>query len=288
MTNWDDIRYFLAVARCGNVSGAAKALSVNHSTVSRRIQALEESHGVRLFERLPSGYEMNEAGSSIYELALELEDKNQQVNRQLFGQDKRLQGEINLTMPHDVFDYCLAESLAEFKRTHPDILLNLFVSKGIKNLAAREADVAIRLSPEPPEYLIGKQVAQLQHGIYGKTNQQNTRSIICWSGENELPNWAREHFPGAEIAVRVDDLHSMYAAVESGLGIARMPCYLPDVIKNPSVKRLPIDVPRSKWGVWVLSHVDLRHTARVRACRDFFATRLAEKKPLFEGEQSQY
>jgi DNA-binding transcriptional LysR family regulator len=78
MNNWDDIRYFLSVARCGNVSSAAKELGVNHSTVSRRIQALEERHGVRLFERLPSGYEMNVAASSIYELALELETKNQQ------------------------------------------------------------------------------------------------------------------------------------------------------------------------------------------------------------------
>lgn len=95
---------------------------------------MEERHGVRLFERLPSGYEMNVAASAIYELALELEAKNQQVFRQLFGQDNRLQGEINLTMPHDIFDYCLAEDLAEFKQLQPDILTNLYVSKGLETL----------------------------------------------------------------------------------------------------------------------------------------------------------
>jgi DNA-binding transcriptional LysR family regulator len=95
MIDWDDIRFFLAVAQNGNVTAAARALNVNHSTVSRRIAALEEKHGVRLFERIPSGYEMTSAAEDIYHLALELEAKNQQISRRLFGQDSRLQGEIN-------------------------------------------------------------------------------------------------------------------------------------------------------------------------------------------------
>jgi len=290
MTNWDDIRYFLSVARCGNLSTAAKELGVNHSTVSRRIQALEERHGVRLFERLPSGYQMNVAASSIYELALELEVKNQQVFRHLFGQDSRLQGQINLTMPHDIFDYCLSKELAEFKLLQPDILPNLFVAKGVKNLAAREADIAIRLTDKPPEYLIGKKVANLQHGIYSKSNMDLSEqvAIIVWSNESELPFWAKENYPLAKIALRVDDLYSMYAAVKAGIGIARMPCYLPDVIRDMSVKRLPIELPLSSWGVWVLSHIDLRNTAKVRCCREFLTDRLQQRKLLFEGNESMY
>ncbi len=290
MNNWDDIRYFLAVARCGNLSSAAKELGVNHSTVSRRIQALEERHGVRLFERLPSGYEMNLAASAIYELALELEAKNQQVFRQLFGQDSRLQGEINLTMPHDIFDYCLAKDLAEFKQLQPDILANVFITKGVKNLAAREADVAIRLTPAPPEYLIGKKIASIQHGIYAPASLDFTNQIpvILWSNESGLPDWVQQYFPEAKIAMRVDDLYSMYAAVKAGIGIARMPCYLPDIIADASVKRLKVEVPLSKWGLWVLSHVDLRNTARVSCCRAFLAERLLLQKTLFEGQESQF
>jgi len=290
MTNWDDIRYFLSVARCGNLSTAAKELGVNHSTVSRRIQALEERHGVRLFERLPSGYEMNVAASAIYELALELEAKNQQVFRQLFGQDNRLQGEINLTMPHDIFDYCLAEDLAEFKQLQPEILANLYVTKGVRNLAAREADVAIRLTAAPPDYLIGRKVANLHHGIYSHANMDFSKQvyIISWSSDLALPAWAKEQYPQAKTAMRVDDLYSMYAAVKAGVGIARMPCYLPDIIGDTSVKRLPIELPLSPWGVWVLSHVDLRHTAKVRCCREFLTERLLRRKALFEGNESQY
>jgi len=289
MTNWDDIRYFLAVARNGNLTAASKELGVNHSTVSRRIQALEERHGVRLFERLPTGYEMNTAASSIYELALDLETKNQHLFRQLFGQDNRLQGEINLTMPHDIFDYCLSDDLTEFKQLQPAILLNLFVTKGVKNLAAREADVAIRLTPEPPEYLIGKKITSLQHGVYSNTNIDLSGQvpIVVWSGEKTLPQWAQEHFPQAAIAMRVDDLYTMYAAVKGGLGIARMPCYLPDLISDESVSRLPVELPLSSWGLWVLSHVDLRNTAKVRCCREFLTERLLQRKSLFEGKESQ-
>jgi DNA-binding transcriptional LysR family regulator len=290
MNNWDDIRYFLSVARCGSLSTAAKELGVNHSTVSRRIQALEERHGVRLFERLPSGYEMNVAASSIFELALELEAKNQQVNRHLFGQDSRLQGEINLTMPHDIFDYCLSKDLAEFKQLQPDILLNLYMAKGVKNLAAREADIAIRLTAEPPEYLIGKKVAHLQHGIYchSQLDLSAQVGIIVWNGESSLPSWAQQFYPKAKVTLRVDDLYSMYAAVKAGIGIARMPCYLPDILSEVQVKRLPIELPLSKWGVWVLSHVDLRNTAKVRCCREFLTERLQQRKSLFEGDESQY
>ena len=286
MNNWDDIRYFLAVARGGNLSTAAKELGVNHSTVSRRIHAFEERHGVRLFERLPSGYEMNVAASAIYELALDLEMKNHQVFRQLFGQDSRLQGEINVTMPHDIFDYCLSEDMAEFKQLQPDILTNVYVAKGIKNLAAREADVAIRLTPEPPEYLIGKKIANIQHGIYSHVdlNFDSPMPVILWGNESSLPSWVQQHYAQAKIAMRVDDLHSMYAAVKAGIGIARMPCYLPDILLDSTVKRLKIDVPLSSWGVWVLSHADLRNTAKVRCCREFIGQRLSLKKALFEGK----
>jgi len=291
MNDWDDIRFFLAVARCGNVTSAAKVLGVNHSTVSRRIRALEEKHGVRLFERIATGYEMTDAGADIYELALELEQKNSQISRHLFGQDNRLQGKINITMPHDILEFCLMDELASFRDLQPEIQLNLFVAKGLKNMATREADVAIRLTSTPPDYLIGKKVASIQHGIYGHEKFSATTGklpIIVWTDEDILPKWAEEHFSQAEIVMQVDDLYSMYCAVKAGIGIARMPCYLPDVIANNQVKRLKINIARSTWGIWVLSHIDLRNTAKVRCCREFLSAKLKQKKALFEGEHSRY
>ena len=162
------------------------------------------------------------------------------------------------------------------------------MAKGVKNLAAREADVAIRLTLAPPEYLIGKKIANIQHGIYAPVELDFTKQIpvILWNNETGIPAWVQQHYPEAKIAMRVDDLYSMYAALEAGVGIARMPCYLPDIVSDASVKRLKITVPLSQWSLWVLSHVDLRNTAKVRCCREFLAERLLLQKPLFEGQES--
>ena len=254
MKNWDDILYFLEVARSGSVTAAAKVIGVNHSTVSRRIKACEEKHGVRLFDRTPTGFEITEAGGAIYNLALEVEDKHQQIARALFAQDNRLQGDINLTMPHDLMEFALIEDIEHFLAEHSEVNLNLYVARNIKNLAAREADIAIRFSPSPPEYLLGRKISNLHYGIYAsqKMHAAEKQRLVVWENETDHPDWAKTHFPDAKIALRVDDLHGMYTAVEAGVGIARMPCYLPDIMKSPKVKRYPLELQTTDWCLWVL------------------------------------
>jgi DNA-binding transcriptional LysR family regulator len=294
MNNWDDIRFFLALCREGSASAAAKALGVNHSTVTRRISSLEEKHGVQLFKRQRDGFEMTEAAYAVYEQALDIEQQSQQMSRTLLGQNTELAGPINLTMPHDIFEYCLADDLAEFCRLHPSIELNLMVTKGLKNLASLEADIAVRLTASPPEYLIGQSAVGLQHAVYAHQNwdaDQRT-GLVVWSSETEIPDWAiaalGDRIADVYIALRVDDLTSMYAAVKAGFGIARMPCYMPDSIAKggdgSQVKRLDIQLDRSSWSVWVLNHVDLRKTVRVQKCRQFLMQALERKRDVFEGQ----
>lgn len=286
MNDWDDIRYFLAVTRSGSVSGAAKVLGVNHSTVTRRIQSFEEKHGVQLFIRQRDGYEMADAAYTILEQAQQIEEQTQQISRTLYGRDSRLEGPISLTMTHDLFEYCLAQDLAQFQHEYPDIQLNLTVSPGLRNLASREADLAIRLTQTPPDYLVGHKVAGLQHGIYSGRTWANDEPVpvVQWSSEVQLPDWASQHFSRAYTAMRVDTLSSMYAAVKAGFGVARMHCYMPDGLAHDGVMKLPISLPRSDWSVWVLSHTDLRKTRRVQRCREFLLQRLKLKQALFEGE----
>jgi len=290
MENWDDLKYFLQVAKSGNVTAASQILGVNHSTVSRRVKALEETHGVRLFERIASGYKLTEAGSKIVEIAELMEANSLQISRQLFAHDSSLQGPINLTMPNDLLDYCLMESIGEFRRLFPKVTMNLSVSKGLKNLAAREADVAVRFTANPPEYLIGSEVCKLQQGLYCRDDFDISQPIklIVWQDELQIPIWAKTHFPKAEIAMRVDDCHSMLAAVKKGIGIARIPCFLPDIIDDRSIRRLNFSLPHSNWGVWVLSHIDLRDTIRVKRCREFLREAILAKKAYFHGEVSNF
>lgn len=288
MHNWDDFRYFLAVVECGSISGAASQIGVNHSTVSRRLQQLEQRHGVRLFERTDSGYVLTDAGASIVDFASQIEQSAMQASRVLAGRDARLEGNIVVTMPHDLFESCLVAPLRQFCLQYPAIELTLSVTHGLRNLANREADIAVRLTPTPPDYLVGKRLTRIQHGIYGhrRLNWQKNTPVIVWGGEKSLPQWAQLHFHRPRVALRVDDLVSMHSAVAEGYGVARMPCFFPDRVAHPEVIRLPISLPRSDWGLWLLSHVDLKNSARVMHCKRFLEASLVSQLSHFRGEVS--
>lgn len=292
MNDWDDLRYFLAIVRSGNVTGAANLLGVNHSTVSRRMSAMEKRHGVRLFERLANGYEMTEAASTILEAAEAIEAKNLEVERLLFGQDKRLSGSLKITMPHDLANFCIIPRIKEFYQQYPAIELKMLVSPGLKDLAAREADIAIRLTPNPPDYLIGQKLAAMRHGVYQSIHYQpeedNSERVILWNQENTAPTWVTENYPAAKVALRVDDLASMYAAIKAGIGIGRIPCYLPDTLKDANIRRRDIPLKPSTWSVWLLSHVDLKATARVNVCKQFLKDVILQQQDVIEGKCSAY
>lgn len=291
MSDWDDLRYFLAVARNGTVSGASVDLKVNQSTVSRRISAYEKQHDVRLFERLPSGYVMTQAAENIYQHALEIEAQNQIVERELFGRDTRLQGKLCITASHGMVNTLLMPHLEEFRDLYPEIDLKLSLTTEIRDLGAREADIAIRGTGNPPDHLIGKKIANLGLGIYSSPKYQARRpqrdELILRGNEPQLPDWVVKHFPDARITLLVDDFIAMQEAVHLGLGMARLPCWLADT--GPSaLTRLDLEVEPSGWGMWVLIHADLRSTARVRVCRDFLIDKLSAQKDLIEGRRSTY
>ncbi len=290
MNDWDDLRFFLAVAREGSISAAAAHLGVNHSTVSRRINAFENLHGVRLFERLHSGYAMTQAAENIYRHALRIEEHTLSVERNLFGVDQRLQGKLCITVYHATAKHFLLPNLPEFSRRYPDIDVELFITTAIRDLAAREADIAIRGTPKPPDYLVGKKVAEFQHGLYTSSAYQQRElkchDVVLWRDDPVLPEWVASHCPGARVALRVDDVATMIGAVQQGMGLARLPCWLADL--QPDLSRLNVAVEQSGWGLWVLVHADLRSTARVRVCRDFLIDLLEGHKDLFEGRQSRY
>jgi len=157
-------------------------------------------------------------------------------------------------------------------------------------MAAREADVALRLTEKPADYLIGKKVLPLRHGIYASKkyleSNQDKHQLIQWRRDSKDPEWVRQHFPDAETAMRVDDSATMVSCVQNHLGLARMACFMGDNI--PDVYRLDLPLTPSTWGVWVLSHADLRSTARVRAGREFLVDILLQQRSLIEGLDSNY
>ena len=289
---WSDVKYYLAVMREGSVTQAGKALGVNHTTVSRRIVAFEKKLNVRLFDRLPTGYKATEAADKIFNHALQMEESALSIDREILGGDNELRGSLRLTIETYVASRLLFPYLAEFRRRYPFIELQIQSSSDLSNLNFREADIAIRLTPSPPDNLVGKKICMMGHGIYASKNyldnfieiKDSKVDLVLWGSEQEKPVWSKAPFADSRVAVRVDTAGNMLAAIKGGLGLARLPCYLAE--GEETISQLPIALTQSNWGLWVLSHPDLRDTARVRVCREFLYEIFERQRGIVEGSHS--
>src|SRR5580693_6670866 len=145
MIDWDDIRYFLAVARGGSVRAAGEGLGVYHSTVLRRIAQLEERLGAQMFEKLPSGYRLTAAGEEVLEFADQMDASSHQLQTRVFGRDQGVRGLLRVTLAPTLATHLLMPDFADFARLHPDIEMEILSFGELANLTNREADVAIRV-----------------------------------------------------------------------------------------------------------------------------------------------
>jgi DNA-binding transcriptional LysR family regulator len=169
MIDWDDVRYFLAVARGGSVRAAAERLGVNHSTVLRRVAQLEERLGAHMFEKLPSGYRLTAAGEEVLELADQMEASSHQLETRVFGRDQSVRGLLRVTLAPPLATHLLMPDFADFARLHPDIEMEILSSGELANLTNREADVAIRVVYDRktlPLNLHGLKGPELFGGVY--------------------------------------------------------------------------------------------------------------------------
>lgn len=156
--NWDDIKIFLALVRAGTVRGAAEKLGLSHSTVARRVEAMEKRLAVRLFDRLPTGYAVTPAGEDMLRVAEGVENELDGLERRILGHDRQLAGHIRLTMVDFLASNLLMSHLVEFTRKYPDIDLEIITSYDALNLDNREADVSLRFGQNPPEHLFGRRL----------------------------------------------------------------------------------------------------------------------------------
>ena len=291
-SDWDDLRLFLAVARAGSLSGAARELGVNHSTVFRRMNGFEERLGVRLFERLPSGYVLTPAGEETREAALRIEDEVATLGRKVSGQDLRLSGTIRITTIDMLALGLLPRHLAAFRAAYPGIELEVHLTNAALDLGRREADVALRVGNEPPEALIGRRVGRLAFAVYGSSEYCASRPDVPlkrheWIGlESEHAPLARrfaKFLPDMKTIFRANSIAASIAAAQAGIGLAVLPCGLAD--PDPGLRRVA-DLPDDfALDLWLLTHEDLRRTARIRAFMDFLAEAIASEAALLGGRQ---
>jgi DNA-binding transcriptional LysR family regulator len=291
---WDDMRVVLAIGRAGTLAGAARALALNHSTLFRRLGAVEAQIGVRLFERFRDGYTPTAAGEEVIALAGRVDADVTVLERRLAGRDLRPSGLVRVTTT-DTLVEILTPMLAAFRSAHPEITLELAASNVIFNLSRRDADAAIRPSTEPPDLLVGRRVATIAFAIYGAPDYLKRRPAKQpldqhdWIAPDDslahlkAARWIAEQVAPAQTIYRASSLIALHHAARAGLGLAALPCYMGD--SDAGLRRVRAPMPEFDAGLWLLTHPDLRRVARIRAFLDFMAPALAAYGPLFAGKR---
>jgi molybdate transport repressor ModE-like protein len=299
--DWNDLRLVLAVARAGTLSGAARALGVNHSTAFRRLNTLEERLGARLFERLPGGaYATTPAGERVAGAAERVETETAALDREIAGRDHRLTGRVRLTMSETFAFRLLAPVMARFRALYPGVVVELVIDSRLLSLSRREADVALRAARPREGDLFGRKLCDVAWTVYGAPALLGAGAplpgpaalarfpMIAW-GEDAVginaADWLAATVPAGAVVYRASSLVHQLVAAREGIGLAALPCYLGD--PEPGlVRALPEPVPALSRELWVVTHEDLRRTARVRACLDVIGEGIAARRPLLEGHGS--
>ena len=293
--NWDDVRYFLALARAGSVRAAADRVGVSHSTVSRRIEALESELGTRLFDRSRDGYALSAAGAEMLPEAERMEAHAAALQRSLVGRDQRLAGPVRVTCSDGVMAGLLLTGLVPFCETHPGIELEVLADARKLDLSHREADLALRaLGPDqtPPDHLLGARLAPIVVATYVGAGFDHARdpdrspSTARWLGTVD-PRAIRHvvstsSFPNTPIWGAFSDTAVMIQAVRAGLGMVALPTYMGD--PDPTLHRIQRPDLRAMGQLWLLSHPDLRTTARLRMARQAVRGVVSGLLPTFRGE----
>ncbi len=288
---WNDLKVFLALYRARSIRQAAHALQVSHSTILRRIEALESDLDARLFDRTPDGFVLTSVGEHVLEHAKRVETEMLTMSRQVFGQNSALAGVVRITMPPPLTQHLLMPHLAEFQALYPLIELQIVSSYGYSNLSRRDADVAIRFSASPDDHLVGRRLPDFAYAVYATPDYiaahafegaDATARWLGWQGDGRHPEWRRNTpFPNCEAHLQVGDVLAQQAAARAGLGMAILPCWLAD--RDPYLQRVPpATVVQTRPG-WVLTHPDLRTTERVRTTVRFIVDALQTHQDLISG-----
>jgi DNA-binding transcriptional LysR family regulator len=295
MLSWDDFRYIKAIADSRSLNGAAQMLKVNHSTIFRRLGQVEEQLGSRLFDRGRSGYVLTPCGEEMVRLAERIGHDVTTFERKVSGQDLRPSGELRVTANDLVMLHLLTEILVDFRKSYPEIVLDVVISNNMLNLSRRDADVAVRATFVPPETLSAQQICKVAWAVFGPSNHpienfdpSSDATKYDWVGFVDhlvlvkITKWLKEHLNGSDrLVYKVNSMLGIAEAVAAGAGLALLPCFVGQTI--PGLARLTEPLPELEAGIWLVTHPDLNSTARVRTFLDFCTIEVGKRRPILEG-----
>jgi DNA-binding transcriptional LysR family regulator len=273
--DWNNLNVLVTVAREGSLAGAARALGVNHATISRRLAALEAEVGAGLVRRLARSTPLTEKGRQIADLALGMADRAHQIERLTKLQSDQISGTVRLGAPPAMLSETLMPALAAVMTAHPDLRLDLVADTRIASLERGEADIAIRLTePQTPQN-IARRLGEITYGLYGSAAhvaQPEAAWRFIGSGpdlaQTPAQTWLTELAAGRPISLVSSDPHVQRAAAEAGLGIALLPDRIAD--RSPLLRRAHAAAPPPRVA-WLVMHPDVHKAPAVRIVAEAIA-----------------
>jgi DNA-binding transcriptional LysR family regulator len=301
MFDWNDLRFFLAVARDGSTLAAGRSLRVSQTTVARRIAALEQALGVALFDKRQAGYSLTPAGQELLERGEEVEVSAARFADAASAQSRDTSGTVRITTEEIYAITLLAEILPALHEAHPEIMIDLDTSQQVRDLGAGEADISLRntKSDQQPAGLVGRQLCvdewtlycsrsyAARHGVPTSVAEMRDHSFIGGGGGNlwiHYQTWLRELGLESQVAMHHATSGGLLSGVRSGFGIAVLPCIVADA--DPELVRCVPPRPGHGRTLWLLTHERCRHTPRVRAVIDFVYERLSRHIRQLEAKEA--
>lgn len=292
--HWDDLRVFLVLAREGNLTAAARQLEVSHPTVARRIKALEEAFGARLFDRLPDGFVLTPAGEELLADAQSMERAAETIHRRSAGLSDTAHGTVRISAGEAMTAF-LARHLPQLRHNMQCIEIELVASHMLANLSRREADLLIRDQVPDIASIVTRKLGRAAYAVYGNADLARGKADragidrMPWLGFDDnhsyMPGqrWTYELLSGGRPQVRVNNWLVLLEAVRVGAGVAVLPCYLGD--NEPTLHRIGAPLEAEVADQWLLVHRDLRNLPRVRAVMDSLIRLFQEERAALEGRR---
>jgi DNA-binding transcriptional LysR family regulator len=296
--DWNDLKYFVAIARSGSTLAAAKALRLSQSTVHRRLEELERQLGQQLVIRHPTGYRLTELGEDLRSYAERVEQTVADFERRASAWGKDVRGTVKVTCPDEVGSRVLASGLIDkFNERYPALRVEFVMSDRNLDLAKGQADIAIRGVAPTDDTLIGRKIADSSWAVYAsksyveryggikRPEDIDGHAIVLFDGkmrDHRSARWLRSVAPNARITARANNLPAMLSAVKSGAGLAAMPVIVGE--KDEALVRVLGPVQDIATPFFLLMHEDMKRTPRVRAFFDFMIDEMPRLRPLLSGK----
>ena len=287
--DWEDLHYAVEVARSGGVASAARSLGVAQSTVYRRVTALEERVGAKLFDRRGGAYTLTDAGQELLAEGLDVDARIGALEMRLKSRNLRVEGEVRVAAP-ELVALELTRLLTSLRAELPGITIHLLVSGRLADLSRREADIALRVTRAPPESLIGRKLVDIAFAVYSATSYAPgggdlpTLDWVCFEATPTATpqhRWEMQHVPPERTVLRTNSRAAFLEAILSGLGVGILPCGV--AARTPTLVARSGVLHELTLPLWMLLHPEVAKTPRIRCVADHLQAAIARERSALSG-----